>query len=81
MTFCQQISISFSLRILPDEDITGRNSVIFVVDLGSVFLEIQAQVLIWWLIPALSMENLLWTSGFSSDLNEIKVKQQKQHFR
>lgn len=46
MTFCQQISISFSLRILPDEDITGRNSVIFVVDLGSVFLEIQAQVLI-----------------------------------
>lgn len=47
MTFCQQISISFSLRILPDEDnITGRNSIIFVVDLGSVFLEIQAQVLI-----------------------------------
>lgn len=30
--FCQQISVSFSLRILPDEDsLIGRNSVIFVV--------------------------------------------------
>ena len=75
-TFLQQVSISFSLRTLPDEDIIGRLS-FFLVDSGSEFLEAQTQVLVWWPIAALSMENVLQPAVFSTDLNELKVKQQR----